>query len=115
MQKKLTIPAEDIQPLVKKGGACFATDRITVDGQKVGYMYREAPDFEEDSGWRFFGGDETEEYASDPKNVGIYQVNEIANYDQDIIPLLDAPWGAEFERDENGGPLVPAEDEQEDE
>jgi len=33
---------------------------------------------------------ESEDYASDPDNVGIYDVNTIANYDRDIIPLLDA-------------------------
>ena len=37
---------------------CIATDRITVDGLPVGYMYREKPEegdpFERyDSGWRF--------------------------------------------------------------
>lgn len=29
---------------------CFATDRITVDGCKVGYCYREEPDGDWDSG-----------------------------------------------------------------
>ncbi len=41
---------------------CIATDRITVDGLPVGYMYREKPEegnpFEGyDSGWRFTAGD----------------------------------------------------------
>ena len=48
---------------------CIATDRITVDGMPVGYMYREKPKegawFEEyDSGWRFTAGDESDEYMS---------------------------------------------------
>ncbi|MDR0500014.1 MAG: DUF2185 domain-containing protein [Coriobacteriales bacterium] len=84
---------------------CFATDRITVDGQKVGYMYREEPDVESkmpDSGWRFFAGDESDEYANNPDNVGVYALNTIANYDQDIIALLDSPYGTAFGRDENG-------------
>jgi len=60
-------------------------------------MYREEPDFEDDSGWRFFSGDETEEYMNDADNCGIYEVNTIANYDQSIIPLLDAEIGSAFE------------------
>lgn len=43
---------------------CFATDRILVDGCKVGYMYREEPDSDSsmpDSGWRFNAGDESKE------------------------------------------------------
>ena len=84
---------------------CFATDRIVVDGAKVGYMYREKPDAgseNPDSGWRFFAGDESDDYANDPNNVGIYALNTIANYDPDIIQLLDSPYGTAFGRDKNG-------------
>jgi len=37
-----------------------------------------------------------------PANIGVYDVNTIANYDRDIIPLLDAPPGSAFERDDDG-------------
>jgi hypothetical protein len=87
-------------------GSCIATDRITVDGAKVGYCYRETPDDPSDSGWRFFAGDETEEYADDANNLALYDVNTIANYDSSIAPLLDAPAGSAFERDESGR-LIP--------
>jgi hypothetical protein len=65
-------------------------------------MYREAPDTELDSGWRFFSGEESQTYADDPGNFGLYDVNTVANYDAEIIPLLDAPIGAAFERDASG-------------
>ena len=32
---------------------------------KVGYCYREKPDGDWDSGWRFTAGDESEEYMDD--------------------------------------------------
>ncbi|MCH9693421.1 MAG: DUF2185 domain-containing protein [Gammaproteobacteria bacterium] len=51
-----------------------------------------------DSGWRFFTGEETQEYIDDLNNTGIYEVNTIANYDPDIIPYLDAPPGSKFGR-----------------
>ncbi len=36
------------------GEGCIVSDRITKEGFKVGYMYREAPDEDNpDSGWRF--------------------------------------------------------------
>ena len=79
-------------------GGCLTSDRITVDGLKVGYMYREEPDKDTDSGWRFFSGDETQEYADDPNNFAIYEVNTICNYDPAIIPLLDAPYGSALGR-----------------
>jgi hypothetical protein len=65
-------------------------------------MYREEPDSEFDSGWRFLSGLETDAYVDDLANVGLHDVNTIANYDPDVIPLLDAPAGSAFERDDDG-------------
>lgn len=76
----------------------MATDKITVDGLQVIYMYREESDFHLDSGWRFFSGTETQEYVDDPNNTMIYDVNTIANYDKAIIPYLNLPLGVELER-----------------
>ena len=80
-------------------GSCIATDRITVDGRRIGYMYREEPDDRFDSGWRFFAGDEDDEYANDPANLELYDINTIANYDPAIIPFLNAPNGSSFIRE----------------
>ena len=74
-------------------------------------MYREASDGGVDSGWRFFAGDETQAYADDPSHFAIYDVNTIANYDSDIILLLDAPIGSAFERAGGTGRFAPVEDE----
>src|SRR5689334_14651164 len=97
-EKQFKIPASNIKPLAEGHGGCMATDAITVSGHKVSYMYREKPDFPEDSGWRFFSGKESEEDLSNPDRTGIYDVNTIANYDSDIIPLLDSPVNSAFER-----------------
>ena len=97
--------AEDVKPLLsdwKGADGCIATNRITVEGCKVGYCYREKPDGDWDSGWRFTAGDEREEYMDDPNNAGIYKLNTICNDDPDIIALLHTPAPCAFERDENG-------------
>lgn len=104
--KNFALSADQIKPLATRRGACLATDTITVDGRKVGYMYREEPDNAVDSGWRFMAGDETQEYMDDAKNLAFYDVNTIANYDPDIIPLLGSPTGTEFVRDEFTGKFV---------
>ena len=99
------VKAEDVKPLLsdwKGADGCIATNRITVEGYKVGYCYRENPDGDWDSGWRFTAGDESEEYMDDPNNAGIYKLNTICNDDPDIIPLLNTPAPCAFERDENG-------------
>ena len=96
--KQFKIPGDQIKPLAEGRGGCYATDMITVEGRKVSYMYREKPEFAEDSGWRFFSGKESQEYLDDSGHTAIYDVNTIANYDQAIIPHLDAPVGSAFER-----------------
>ena len=108
-KKPYLISGDEIQQLVPSMGGCFVTDRILVDGMRVGYMYREEPDFEEDSGWRFLAGDETDEYIDDQWNAGIVQVNTVCNYDRDIIPLLNASSGSEFTRNPANGDLEPVE------
>ena len=99
------VKAADVKPLLsdwKGADGCIATNRITVEGCKVGYCYREKPDGGWDSGWRFTAGDESEAYMDDPNNAGIYKLNTICNDDPDIIPLLNTPAPCAFERDENG-------------
>ena len=84
--KKYKLSAEQIIDLATGLGACLATDKITVEGELVDYMYREEPIFEADNGWRFFSGTEDQEYVDDPNNSAFYDVNTIANYDNAIIP-----------------------------
>ena len=104
--KKFFLDKSQIKPLVSAMGYCFATDEITVRGRKVGYMYRENPDKQDDSGWRFFAGDESESYTNNPDNFALYDVNTLANYDTDIIPFLNKTSGAAFERDRETGAFV---------
>ena len=99
------VKAEDVKDLLpdwEGADGCIATNRITVEGCKIGYCYREKPDGDWDSGWRFTAGDESEGYMDDPNNAGIYKLNTICNDDPDIIPLLNTPAPCAFERDENG-------------
>jgi hypothetical protein len=103
MKKNFRLMAEQIAPLACGYGGCIATDMITVDGRKVGFMYREASTRPEDSGWRFLSGFESQEYMDDPSNHSVYDINTIANYDPDIIPLIENPKGSAFERNESGG------------
>ena len=97
-EKKFFLAKESIKELVPQFGACLATDRITVEGRKVGYMYREKPKFPQDTGWRFFAGDEDQKYIDDLRNSSVYAVNTIANYDPDIIPYLFTTAPCAFEK-----------------
>ena len=48
--KTFKISRDQIRRLIPNMGGCYASDRITVDGAPVGYMYREPPDHDADSG-----------------------------------------------------------------
>lgn len=110
-KKNFRIPADELQPLAEGYGAGFATDHIMVRGHKVGYMYREEPDNNIDSGWRFTSGLETEDEMDNPDMIGVYDINTIANNDPDIIPLLKSAVGSSFARSSPKSPLEPIEEE----
>jgi hypothetical protein len=97
-EKVFKIPKEKLKQLIAPIGSCIASDMITVDGLPIGFMYREEKMDSIDSGWRFFSGLEGDEYINDPKNLMMYDVNTIANYDPYIIPYLKLKIGSELER-----------------
>jgi len=99
MIKQFKISASEIKKLIDIKGSCIASDRITVDGRLVGYMYRESSTNVSDTGWRFFAGDEDASYTSNANNFGIYELNTICNYDNSIIPYLNRPKGTKLERE----------------
>lgn len=101
-EKRFRIPADQIRPIFSGRGRCLASDRITVDGSRVAWMYREAPDEPGETGWVFTAGDESAEYTNDSANWGYYDLNTLANYDPEIIPFLEQPVGIELERDARG-------------
>jgi hypothetical protein len=96
--KKYKLKSEEIEQLIPKIGGCLATEKITVEGEAIGYMYRENPDFKNDSGWRFLSGSENQDYADNSENWAIFDTNTIANYDRTIIPYLESPIESELER-----------------
>jgi hypothetical protein len=96
--KQFKLLAEEIVTLADGYGGCIATDKITVDGEQVTYMYREAPQNELDSGWRFFAGTEDQTYIDDLTHSEVYDVNTIVNYEPAILAYLHYPIGSELER-----------------
>jgi len=87
-------PTADLPP-----GYALASKRVAQQRQPVRFMYREPPDNENDSGWRFFSGDEDQTYADDQDNIGLYSVGTIAEIDPSVIPFLNTEPPCAFERD----------------
>lgn len=101
--KKYRFTDDQIRPLAPGRGSCMASDMITVEQFKVGFLYRQEPDFDGDSGWRFLTGFETDPYMDRPENFARFDVNWIANCDPEILEFLDRPIGSAFGRDPSQG------------
>lgn len=85
---------------------CFVTARVLHEGAPIGYLYREAPAQEGDSGWHIMAGDETAEYMDDPKNSFYVSLGAVLNRDDAILLLLDAQAGTTFARASDGRGFV---------
>lgn len=86
-------------------GYALASKLLVDNKLKVRFMYREEPDDASDSGWRFFSGDESDEYVNNPENIGLYSIETITQIDPDIIPLLNNDIGTAFERESGEKPF----------
>ena len=89
-------------------GYVLATKILVENRRKVRFMYREQPDNENDSGWRFFTGDEDQAYVNDPQHIGIYDINTILSIDRSVEKHLNAPVGAALEREDPRDEFVPS-------
>ncbi len=100
-------PHHIAQTIIKKGDPrwvdsanlkAFVSEMCFAEGEYVRFLYREAGDRKEDSGWRMFTGHETQEYNDDPKNVRIVQVGYMLDRDPSLLQPLKEAIGAAFER-----------------
>lgn len=82
---------------------CFVTKRVLDEGHKVGYLYRDAPDEERDSGWRITSNTESDEYMEDSNNIAYVSLGAVLSRDDSFIELLDQPEGSAFIRDTETG------------
>ncbi|HET6559968.1 MAG TPA: DUF2185 domain-containing protein [Prolixibacteraceae bacterium] len=89
---------EDERPIIKATGNCMATRKITQEGEPIDFMYRDEPEFEGDSGWRFLSGTESQAYADDPANWDISDLTTLSGKDKAIVPYMDHPVGTALGR-----------------
>ncbi len=80
----------------------FVTNNILYEGQNVGYMYRETPEDENDSGWRFSTGYETDEYMGNADNISYVSLGAVLSQDDSVLDYLDLPVGSAFIKNVHG-------------
>ena len=89
IQTDIDDPVPD--PTAPYRARCFITNRVLNGEATARYVYREAPDSENDSGWRITAGDETDEYMDDPENSAYVSLGAVLRRDDSIRSLLDTP------------------------
>lgn len=87
-------------------GYAMATKMLVDSKRKVRFMYREEPSNNQDSGWRLFCGDENQDYADNPDNIAIYDIDTILAIDKSIKPYLASAVGTALEREDENKAFV---------
>jgi hypothetical protein len=86
-------------------GICMITRHILDEVHPVGFMYREEPEEELDSGWRFLSGLEDDDYMEQEENSVIVDVDLVLVLEPLVKKYLHLPYGSELER--NGNEFIP--------
>lgn len=74
--------------------------KMALEADHIGYCYREKPETNIDSGWRFLYGDEDDDYLDDHSvSVSVYP-EEMLSINPALDRILSAPIGTEFEWDD---------------
>ena len=89
-------PNREYASLVERNLGCFVTKKAMESG-KIGYMYREEPEPNcPDSGWRFFVGDEDDDYVNHPDNVVVVGLDTVCSINPGILAYIYAGYGRSF-------------------
>ncbi len=97
--QEFIIKGEDIKQLISKdAGFCFISNKVVKEGFRLDFLYKEQGEQNFDSGWRFFAGDESDEYINNPENCSLVLLNTAINYAPELIPYLDSSIGTQLER-----------------
>jgi hypothetical protein len=85
----------------------FVSRRCHDDDVRPGFVYRENPDNDSDSGWRALVGDETDAEVDDPSNILLQAVGFLLDRWPELRPVLETdPANGEWRWDERAGRYV---------
>ncbi len=97
------------EPIGEDGHFVLASERVIgPDKDPVLFAYRESAANEQDSGWRFFHGDEDEEFTADPQNISLCSLSTFLEIDPLLRVIINSPAGSAWERSSLVEPWEPA-------
>jgi hypothetical protein len=84
----------------------LVSKRALEENRFIGWLYREKPHREDDSGWRLFVGDEKQEYLDVPDNIAIVPLRDLIDREKALEEVLRCLEGSAFERKAADAPFV---------
>jgi hypothetical protein len=91
---------------VEPGLFALVSARVLSDGRPILWLYREAADGADDSGWRVLAGDEPDGYLDSAAHVRKAPLRDLLRLDDRLEDVLLAPAGSAFERAAPGESFV---------
>ena len=103
-------PSLDVEePIGENGHLALVSEKVLgTDRAPVLVAFREPSANEEDSGWRFFHGDEDEAFRADPENIALCPLSSLLGIDPSLRVILNTPPGSAWERSTLADPWSPA-------
>lgn len=80
--------------------------RRALENDRIGFCYRDYPENNIDSGWRFLYGDEDEDYLDHPTHSEAIYPEEALSINPALEVILSAPINTEFEWDEESQSFI---------
>lgn len=80
------------------GMTAIVSKKVREEGWKIGYGVRGEPTREEDSGWYFCAGNESDDYVNDANNLELWKIGSVLMYDNALNELITAPYGTAIVR-----------------
>lgn len=88
-----------------RGKRMFVSRRSHEQHVRPGFVYREDPDDQRDSGWRALVGDESHDEVDDPRSILVQEVGFVLDRWPELRPVLatdptngEWAWNTELER-----------------
>lgn len=84
----------------------FIVSKNILNGDPVGYSFREESSIPQFNGWNFYSFNDDEAYISDPNNFVVLSAESVFEISPMILKIFDAPYGTDLAWVYKGGELV---------
>ncbi len=96
--RKSQAPRPAFAPAASEKAALCSSGVVGPERKEVLFAYRQEPDNDQDSGWRFLRGDESETFLADPTNCLVCPLSLVFAMDPSLEDLTRSADGAAFRR-----------------